>query len=50
MEGWRAKEVGGRLFVTVVLGPTRPSGFSRDFDPDESASIGGYAHRRNFMS
>ena len=33
MEGWRTESEGGHRFVTVVLGPTGPSGFADTFDP-----------------
>jgi NAD(P)-dependent dehydrogenase (short-subunit alcohol dehydrogenase family) len=50
MEGWRTEEIGGRRFVTIVLGPTRPSDFSRDFDPDEFASLFPYWQRQGFRT
>ena len=50
MEGWRTEEVGGRRFITLVLGPTRPSDFSRDFDPDEFASLFPYWQRQGFRT
>lgn len=50
MEGWRTEEVGGRRFVTLVLGPTRPSDFSRDFDPDEFASLFPFWQRQGFRT
>ncbi len=50
MEGWRTEEVGGRRFVTLVLGPTRPSDFGRDFDPNEFASLFPYWQRQGFRT
>lgn len=50
MEGWRTEEVGGRRFITIVLGPTRPSDFSRDFDPEQFASLFPHWQRQGFRT
>ena len=50
MEGWRTEETGGRRFVTLVLGPTHPSDFTRDFDPDEFASLFPHWQRQGFRT
>lgn len=50
MEGWRTEEIGGRRFVTLVLGPTRPSDFTRDFDPNEFASLFPHWQRQGFRT
>ncbi len=50
MEGWRTEEIGGRRFVTVVLGPTHPSEFIREFDPEEFASLFPYWQRQGFRT
>ncbi|MEZ5164971.1 MAG: SDR family oxidoreductase [Acidimicrobiales bacterium] len=34
MKGWRAETLGGRRFVSIVLGPTYPTGFADDFDQE----------------
>lgn len=39
MEGWRTEAPGGRRFVTIVLGPTQPTEFSVDFDPEVFESV-----------
>ena len=39
MDGWRTESPGGHRFVTVVLGPTGPSGFADGFDPDAFEAV-----------
>ena len=39
MDGWRTESPGGHRFVTVVLGPTGPSGFADEFDPDAFEAV-----------
>ncbi len=48
MEGWRTEETGGRRFVTIVLGPTRPSEFRRDFDPEKFDALQPHWRRQGF--
>jgi NAD(P)-dependent dehydrogenase (short-subunit alcohol dehydrogenase family) len=50
MEGWRTEETGGKRFVTIVLGPTRPSDFGRDFDPDDFTSLFPHWQRQGFRT
>ena len=50
MEGWRTEESGGRRFITVVLGPTRPSNFSRDFAPEAFAALIPHWNRQGFRT
>ena len=39
MDGWRTESPGGHRFVTIVLGPTGPSGFADGFDPDAFEAV-----------
>lgn len=34
MEGWRTEELGGRRFITVLIGPTFPTEFANGFSQD----------------
>lgn len=50
MEGWRTEVLGGRRFVTVVLGPTQPTGFGDAFDPAAFGSVMGHWQRQGFST
>lgn len=50
MEGWRTEEIGGRRFLTIVLGPTGPSNFSSNFDPEGFAAVIPHWQRQGFRT
>ena len=50
MEGWRTEEIGGRRFLTVVLGPTQPTGFADNFDPEVFGAAIPHWQRQGFRT
>lgn len=50
MEGWRTEEIGGRRFMTVLIGPTQPSGFADNFAPEEFMGIIAHWQRQGFRT
>lgn len=48
LEGWRTEVPGGRRFVSVILGPTYPTEFANDFDPDLFAAAHEHWQRQGF--
>ncbi len=50
MEGWRTEEIGGRRFLTVVLGPTQPTGFADEFDPEVFGAAIPHWQRQGFRT
>ncbi len=50
MEGWRTEEIGGLRFMTVMIGPTGPSGFADNFSPDEFMGLIPHWQRQGFRT
>ena len=50
MEGWRTEEVGGKRFVTIVIGPTGPTGFADDFAPEDFMELIPHWQRQGFRT
>lgn len=50
MEGWRTEEIGGRRFLTIVLGPTQPTNFASNFDPEGFAAVIPHWQRQGFRT
>jgi NAD(P)-dependent dehydrogenase (short-subunit alcohol dehydrogenase family) len=50
MEGWRTEEIGGRRFMTVLIGPTGPTGFADNFTPDQFMGIIPHWQRQGFRT
>jgi NAD(P)-dependent dehydrogenase (short-subunit alcohol dehydrogenase family) len=50
MEGWRTEELGGRRFMTIVVGPTQPSGFGDHFEPERFGELIPHWQRQGFRT
>lgn len=50
MEGWRTEEIGGRRFLTVVIGPTQPTGFADSFSPEDFVELVPHWQRQGFKT
>ena len=50
MNGWRTEVIGGRRFVTVVLGPTMPTEFANSFDPEAFGAAIPHWQRQGFRT
>lgn len=50
MEGWRTEEIGGRRFMTVLIGPTMPSEFANGFDPEAFGAVFPHWGRQGFRT
>jgi NAD(P)-dependent dehydrogenase (short-subunit alcohol dehydrogenase family) len=47
---WRTEEVGGRRFVKIVVGPTLPTEFGDQFDPEDLAAVFVHWQRQGFRT
>ncbi len=50
MEGWRTEEVGGRRFMTILIGPTQPTGFADEFKPEQFMDVIPHWQRQGFRT
>lgn len=50
MEGWRTEELGGRRFMTVLIGPTQPSEFAANFTEAEFMNVIPHWGRQGFRT
>lgn len=48
MEGWRTEVLGGKRFVTILLGPTQPTEFADAFPPEAFAGLIPHWTRQGF--
>ncbi len=50
MEGWRTEELGGRRFMTVLIGPTQPTEFAVNFTEAEFMEVIPHWGRQGFRT
>lgn len=50
LDGWRTEDLGGRRFLTVVLGPTLPTEFGDSFDSDKLGEVFTHWQRQGFRT
>ncbi|MCB0995602.1 MAG: SDR family oxidoreductase [Acidimicrobiales bacterium] len=50
LQGWRTEELGGKRFLTIVLGPTLPTEFGDAFPPDRLGELFGHWQRQGFRT
>lgn len=50
MEGWRTEELGGRRFMSILIGPTMPTGFADDFQPEQFMEVIPHWQRQGFRT
>jgi NAD(P)-dependent dehydrogenase (short-subunit alcohol dehydrogenase family) len=50
MEGWRTEEIGGRRFMTILIGPTVPTGFGDSFTAEQFMAVIPHWQRQGFRT
>jgi NAD(P)-dependent dehydrogenase (short-subunit alcohol dehydrogenase family) len=50
LRGWRTEELGGRRFLTIVIGPTQPTEFADEFPPERFADVIPHWQRQGFRT
>jgi NAD(P)-dependent dehydrogenase (short-subunit alcohol dehydrogenase family) len=50
LEGWRTEQIGGKRFLTIIVGPTQPTEFADNFDPELFGAVIPHWQRQGFST